>query len=61
MILKLAHLRSIAYYYIGDAISRLFDLPYMSWLYAPYIWCMFRSIEISDEYNLDVWEKDNTF
>lgn len=53
----LAIIRCNIYYFIGDMLSKLigtFDV--FGHLYPLYNWCMIKSVDINDKYDLDCWE-----
>lgn len=58
---KIARVRTYAYYYIGDLISKLMYLPGLSRLYHAYQWCMRRSIDIQDRTKCNgPWRQQNS-
>lgn len=40
-------------FHIGHGLSILMNLPYLSWLYRPYNWCMGESGELHP----DMWDE----
>lgn len=45
------------FYFAGDLISRIMGMAdFLGFMYPAYNWCMIKSVDINDKYDLDCWE-----